>query len=101
MSSVPGHIRNSPERLLIVCVVDGQQYTFVSTVQPPLPPFEAGEIQINYDDPSQLASTKRFHGTVTNGQLTLIIDDGVTITAVINPPHDIGHITGAGVWNVN
>lgn len=94
-------IRPGPENLVVIFTIEDVQYTFASNLSFPLPPFQAEEARISYEHPGQLISSKNFHGTLQEGQLNITLDDGVNITATIQPPLDIGPIDGDGFWQVD
>ncbi|KAM5369625.1 hypothetical protein ACJZ2D_008884 [Fusarium nematophilum] len=94
-------VRASPNRLMNVFIVDEIQFTFVSTVAPALPPFQVQEAQVSYDSVEDLQSQHSFDGALENGQIKMKFDNGVSISATVEPPIDIGSIEGQGVWEQN
>ncbi|KAH8703876.1 hypothetical protein BGW36DRAFT_404169 [Talaromyces proteolyticus] len=92
--------RPNPNQILNVFTIDGSQYTFASSVATPLPPFQAVTATINYDYPDQLIANRFYDGSVQGGQLNIQLDNGVRITATVEPPIDVGRFQGQGHWEV-
>jgi hypothetical protein len=94
-------LQPDPQNLLVVVVVEDVQYTFASQLNIPLPSFQGREARISYEHPGQLNSSKAFQGTLQEGQLNITLNDGVQITAAIEPPLDIGPVVGSGRWEAS
>lgn len=104
MPDVPGTIiRNSPNRITALFVIDDIQYQFSATVSPSIQPFSSKLATLEYSSPEQLTSTRSYHGKIGTNTLQLNVDNGPTVRGELNLPGVVpaSTVDGAGAWEMN
>ncbi|KAH6641195.1 hypothetical protein F5144DRAFT_125073 [Chaetomium tenue] len=101
MSTTRGaFIRNSPNSITAIFVIDDIQRTFAATVSPSVPPFTANSATLTYDDPDLLTSTRSYSGHIGPNTYELNIANGPKITGdlIIPGVSPASIVDGSGTW---
>ena len=90
----------SSSRFIAKFDIDGVVYEFTADMVPSVQKFKSTAALLTYRDATQLIGTQVFQGAIGIAAATIIMENGATITAVLDTAVDpASTICGAGHWN--